>query len=317
MTQSEAAVYAPEKSTIGRSEIVPFVARPVPAPKWLKRGMQALGAVAPGLAATAARQLFFHPLQAPMKPEQAAVLATGEPYGFKIRGRDVRGVSFGSGPTVFLIHGWGGHAGHMTSFVEPLVASGHRVVTVDMPAHGRSDGRLTSLIHFSDTVAAMAERFESPHAIIAHSFGAAAVTVALHRGLITQRVAFIAPPSNYRSFWSRFREGVGVSQRVFDRLVAKAQIELDALFETLHPETLAPQRTEPLLIVHDEMDREIDVGESMALRLAWPNAQLVTTRGLGHIRILADAPTVARVVDFVQARPVATRQNRLPTTEAR
>ena len=82
-----------EKSTIGRSEIMPFVARPVPAPKWLKRSMEVLGVVAPSLAASAARQLFFHPLKAPMKPEQAAILATGEPYGFKIRGRDVRGWS--------------------------------------------------------------------------------------------------------------------------------------------------------------------------------------------------------------------------------
>ncbi len=307
----------PQKSTIGRSKISSllvatpaFTPKPVPAPWLLKQSMRALGAVAPGLAASVARQLFFHPLRAPLKPTEAASLAQGATFRMRVRHGDVRGLSFGDGAPVFLIHGWGGHAGHMGSFIEPLVGAGLRVLVADMPAHGESSGRLSSLIHFADTMDAMTEQFGAPQAVIAHSFGAAAATVAMARGLPVARAAFIAPPATYRTFWSRFRDGVGVSPVVFQRLVRRAEHELGVSFADLHPETIAPKRHEPLLIVHDAADREIDVGEGKALALAWPRAELVLTRGLGHLRILSDASTVRRVVDFVaparkQERPLS------------
>ncbi len=309
MSRSQAATSAQaKKSTTGRSEIVSlpadtpaFSAKPVPAPWLLQQSMRALSVLSPGLAASAARQLFFHPLKAPMKPEQAATLAHGSPFHLVVRDCDVHGHTFGEGAAVFLIHGWGGHSGHMASFIEPLVGAGFRVIVADMPAHGRSSGRLTSLIHFADTLDAMTEQFGAPHAVIAHSFGAAAATVAMARGLPVQRAAFIAPPATYRSFWARFRNGVGVSSVVFNRLVRRAELEFGVSFAELHPETLAPKRNEPLLIVHDAADREIDVGEGQALALAWPRATIHLTRGLGHVRILADGETVHRVVAFVTA----------------
>ncbi|MEZ0312756.1 MAG: alpha/beta hydrolase [Myxococcota bacterium] len=296
----------PKKSTTCRSEIATlpsdtpaFTAKPVPAPWLLKQTMRALGVVSPRLAASAARQLFFHPLKAPVKPEQAAVLRHGSPFHVVVRDCDVHGHTFGDGPAIFLVHGWGGHSGHMAAFIEPLVGAGFRVVVADMPAHGRSSGRLTSLIHFADSMDAMAEQFGAPHAVIAHSFGAAAATVAMARGLDVGRVAFIAPPATYRTFWARFRDGVGVSSLVFDRLVRRAELEFGVRFAEIHPETLAPRRHEPLLILHDAADREIDVGEGQALALAWPRAELTLTRGLGHLRILSDSQTVRRIVEFV------------------
>jgi hypothetical protein len=38
-----------------------------------------------------------------------------------------------------------------------------------------------------------------------------------------------------------------------------------------------------------------------AIAAAWPGAELVTTEGLGHRRILRDPAVVARVTDFLAA----------------
>ena len=42
--------------------------------------------------------------------------------------------SWGSGPTVLLVHGWEGRGSQLSAFAPALVKAGFRVVAVDMPA---------------------------------------------------------------------------------------------------------------------------------------------------------------------------------------
>jgi pimeloyl-ACP methyl ester carboxylesterase len=58
----------------------------------------------------------------------------------------------------------------------------------------------------------------------------------------------------------------------------------------------------PLLTVHDPADRETRYADSVALAKAWPDAELLTVRDLGHWRILRDPAVITRAVDFVTAR---------------
>ena len=64
----------------------------------------------------------------------------------------------------------------------------------------------------------------------------------------------------------------------------------------------------PLLVVHDEGDREVPLHEGAAIAAAWPGARLERTFGLGHHRILRDPGVAARIADFV--RPPALRGGR-------
>jgi pimeloyl-ACP methyl ester carboxylesterase len=53
-------------------------------------------------------------------------------------------------------------------------------------------------------------------------------------------------------------------------------------------------------IVHDEDDAEIPYHQALRLSEKWPESQLITTRGLGHRRILKDKETISRIVSFVE-----------------
>ena len=55
-------------------------------------------------------------------------------------------------------------------------------------------------------------------------------------------------------------------------------------------------------MVHDQDDAEVRWAEGAAIAAAWPGAELLTTRGLGHRRILRDPAVVAHVTDFIAAR---------------
>src|SRR6478672_6561261 len=81
--------------------------------------------LAPRVAGRKARDLWFT-----VPPAMAAtpLPARGEPFTVTAEGARVRGHVFGEGPTVYLVHGWGGRASQLAAFVEPLVAKRHRVV---------------------------------------------------------------------------------------------------------------------------------------------------------------------------------------------
>src|SRR5437870_89223 len=117
---SEIAVLQPPKnSTTGRL-------RPVRVPGWYRGAFQVAGAVAPDAAARWAKSLFFHPQKARLRPEEQSALFAAERFAIEVRGEQVAGWAWGVGPTVLLVHGWGGTAGQMTKFVGPLVDAGFR-----------------------------------------------------------------------------------------------------------------------------------------------------------------------------------------------
>src|SRR5947207_12549773 len=124
-----------------------------------------------------------------------------------------------SGPVVFLVHGWGGHAGRLARFGPALRQAGFSVVSFDAPAHGLSDGLHCSLPEFVLSLRTLAERFGAPSGVVAHSLGAVATAVALREGLELPRAVFLAPPADCEKHSERFaRQLPSLPAHVFARM---------------------------------------------------------------------------------------------------
>ena len=234
-----------------------------------------------------------------MRDEERTVLTRGELFSFEVEGRRVAGRAWGAGPAILLAHGWGGHAGQMTSLVDPLVAAGFRAVALDLPGHGESAGNVSSLVHFASALRRAGALFGPVRGIAAHSFGAAGSAYAIARGLEVERAVFFAPPLSFESFWLRFRAGVGVSPEVMERMLREAEEWLEVRFDGIAPVHIAPRMTAPLLVLHDPEDREVPFEEGAELARRWPGAELRPAPGLGHLRILRDEGCVAAAVAFL------------------
>ena len=76
-----------------------------------------------------AYQAFFSPLQYEEKPVDREVIKRGNNYQLPVDGGELAVTTWGDGgPTVLLMHGWGGARAQMTGFVDPLLSAGYRVV---------------------------------------------------------------------------------------------------------------------------------------------------------------------------------------------
>jgi pimeloyl-ACP methyl ester carboxylesterase len=237
----------------------------------------------------------------------------GEPVEARWCGHRIAGESWGDGPAVYLVHGWGGCRAHLGVFVKPLVEAGHRVIAFDLPSHNESDpgalapGR-TTIVECAEAVRAFVHAHGPARGIVAHSLGAKAVALAVARGMQADRLVFLAPMGDFSLYLDLFADRHGFGPRIRTRLHRLLDRRLNMpLFDT-DISAVAPSidNPPPLLVVHDPDDPDSPYAMSESLVGVWPGASLVTTRGLGrlaHYRILRHRRAIQAAVDFIGCAP--------------
>lgn len=276
-------------------------------PVLVRHGFRAVQAVSPALAARTAERLFFTPPRRPDTPETEAFLASGDRFILPVGQRTVVGWRWGSGPVVYLAHGWGGRGGRLRAFVPPLLEAGCTVVTWDAPGHGASDQGLSSMPDFARTLRAVVASQGPAHAIVAHSMGASAATLAASLGVTAGRFVFLAPAANPAAFATAFGRALGARPAVMDRARVRSERRIRFSWAGLDVPRMAERMSAPLLVVHDRGDLVVAFADGERIAAAWPGARLIETEGLGHGGVVRDPRVVAEVAGFVTAglaRPV-------------
>ena len=228
-------------------------------------------------------------------------------FEVEAQGSTVRGHRWGSGPVVYLVHGWGGNETQMAKLVPPLVAAGFTVVTHDAPSHGSSDpGAVAGQSHAVEmgrALDAVAAVHGPAHAVVAHSMGGLATGLTLRYGWLgTERLALVAPMVRIGDHLPVLQAGLGFGPRIRKRLEQRAYERVGLAVDEVDFVRLAQEIERPeLLVIHDRNDRSAKYASTVELVDSWEGAQLTTTEGLGHRRILADDAVVRQVVAFVIA----------------
>jgi pimeloyl-ACP methyl ester carboxylesterase len=261
---------------------------------WVRRTFGLLSLISPALTAAVAERLFFTP-PPPRRSRGEELLGRARRFRVSAAGRRVEAWRWGRGPLVMLVHGWGGRAAQLTSFVAPLVARGFSVVAFDAPGHGRSGRGLSSAVDFACALRAVAGG-RKVHGILAHSLGAAAAALAMRDGLHVGRVVFLGPVADPPSWVAPFAASLGISTPVVARLQERSERRLGLPWRELRLPELAQRLDAPLLVVHDDRDVEVPLRDGAAIAAVWPAARLLETTGLGHNGALRDPDVVTEAV---------------------
>lgn len=271
-----------------------------------------LSTLAPALAARMAVRMFTTPRRHTPPERERDAEAMGERVRIHTARGELSAIRFGrrGGPRVLAMHGWEGRATQWGPLAEPLTRAGFELIAIDAPAHGRSPGRRAHVASFAEALLDADEQLGPFAAAVGHSMGAAAMTIALNRGLRAQRAVLIAGPARLDAVLQRFTRSIGLSDpatQAFDReleaIVGQPAAEL-GMFE------LAGALRQPALIIHSRDDREIPFADAQTIARAWPHGHLLAVDGVGHRRILRselvlDAVRVAVSHDERSLRPHA------------
>jgi pimeloyl-ACP methyl ester carboxylesterase len=278
------------------------IVRPRKRERAVRTAFAALEHAAPAVGARWAERLWFTvPSTGTARPPDG-----GTPFELHWRGRDLRGWTWGSGPPVYLVHGWGGYAGQLAGFVGPLAAAGFTVVAYDAPSHGasgpgRSGPGQSDIVEFAQSLDAVAAEYGPAQAVIGHSMGALVAVLAMRHGWLgARRLVMIAPMVDVRDalpvFAGRLALGPHTLRRLADRVERRVGMSLDEFDIATHASALEETA---LLAIHDHNDRETPYATTEALVTGWPEAEILTTHGLGHRPILRDPDVVHTVVHTV------------------
>ena len=242
-----------------------------------------------------AQVLWSLPRRSERPGREDAWLTSGTPRQVPSGMGQLQAWEWGQGPTVLLVHGWDGRGSQLGAFIQPLVESGHRVVTFDSRGHGDSFGNRASLVSFADAITAIVRHYGPLSGIVAHSFGAAATLYALRSGLNVPRLVFVGPV-NASHGADRFARFLQISTECADIFKQNVQAKMGDCFEILPAYKLSHQPE--LLIYHDEDDLFVPITDGEEIAERWDGAKFIRTRGLGHHRILRDPKIIDACIRF-------------------
>jgi pimeloyl-ACP methyl ester carboxylesterase len=228
----------------------------------------------------------------------------------EIGGRSVATYAWGdpaTQPYVLFAHGWSSHGSRVASWVPALRAAGFAVVAFDQAGHGRSAGHRTTLPEFTNLLLEIARRHGPAEAVIGHSLGGTAAALALARGLPAARAILVAPAADPVDAAHRFARVVGMAEHLCQRMFALFESRLGIGFQAQQAHNNVPSIGRPALVVHDLEDAEVPWAEGERYARYWPHSRLLTTRGLGHRRILDDARVIAAGLAFLRGESVGER----------
>ena len=249
-------------------------------------------------------QAFFSPARYEVKPSDREVIEWGNNYRIPFEGGELAVTSWGNrGPSVLLMHGWGGARAQMTGFVDSLLFAGYRVVAYDQPAHGESDGTMTNLLEIAPTMNLIVKHEGPFHAIIAHSFGTLITSYALvNRNFPPpERLVYFGAFNQLLESLPRFQVITGLPNEVMDGFRTMLYEKFGrGVLEAITNESLAPQIHIPALMYHDVTDQVTPVEDSRAIARVWKHARYIETEGFGHRAALQSKSIHEQVVRFLK-----------------
>lgn len=269
-----------------------------------------LGAVFPSLIGRWAYHLWFQTYRLPTpKREQNWLHSVTKSETVEINGLPVMTYYWENpdnkeAPLVMLVHGWTGRGSQMGAFAEPLLKAGFRVLAFDSHAHGQTPGKASTIFKQSEVQIGLEDKFGSIYAIVTHSFGGMVTPYSLSQGMETQKVVSISAPSHFDFLLGRFSKSLHLPEKIQQYMIHRFKKEFgNDLSERVSAITTSKQLGHiPALIIHDEDDHDVPISESESLHQTWPNSTLISTKGLGHRRILYDAQVIEKTVNFLEAK---------------
>jgi pimeloyl-ACP methyl ester carboxylesterase len=262
--------------------------------------------VAPGLAGKGCFRLFRNAKpRGKIRDGEREVHDRAVVEELSVNGKRVVTYRWGDGARpVLLVHGWQSRASRFAGFVPRLEAAGFSPIGFDAPGHGDSGGRTTTILEYRETIRLLQARYGPFDAAIAHSFGVLAAFLALRGTLNAARLVTIAGVSEMQFLFDEFCRRLALNDLLIpDR---RRRIEQDMFpdtaenwqrFDATHRRE---EITPPMLVIHDHNDDTAPITQAHRLKAAYGDqAQLITTAGLGHRKILNHPAVIDAALDFL------------------
>jgi hypothetical protein len=249
-----------------------------------------LSKLAPGMAGKIIFKSSFKTKRYPLPIKEMELAKKATHKQLTAKGKEtIQIYEWGSGPIALLVHGWNGRGTQFHSVVDWLVAAGYKAVAFDAPGHGLSSGLESDIPSFARAILAIGIEYGVVDLAISHSAGGLALGKAIEDGFKSANVALICPPESLKSALNSILDGFSLAEPARIVYLKLCEGRLGAgVWEKFDFSRFGGHLSglNNVIVVHDTDDREVPWKEGEAVSRYIDGAQLFSTHGLGHRRLL-------------------------------
>lgn len=278
--------------------------------KWMQHFFAVAGNIAPATAINILVKMVFVPQKRVLRPPHQELMKKGKKHIIKVsefrqpkKLLKMKYYEWGTGDkTVLLVHGWDAMAMDFYKMIPALVDNGYRVLAIDGPAHGGSEGSTTSLLHFKEVMADFIEKTGVPHAIIGHSMGGgAAAYLLMEYPIRVKRLIMIAIPISSKRFFEEvfamLKVPVKMQKVFFKGMEEQFNVPIESLNLAIRKEKIKADKT---MLIYDEDDEVVSLKDIRHFLSVRPEVQSLNAQGTGHNKIIRSKQVIDAVVDFLE-----------------
>ena len=264
--------------------------------------LNTMNSVAPSLSGKLGFKFFCSPSRRKITKSQYKFLRTGEESDIMFKGKLIRHYRWGNGPKkILFIHGWQSFSYRWQQYIELLSKKPeYTLLAFDAPAHGQSEGKRFTVPDHASLINKLLNEYGSVHAIVSHSIGSFSFfyAQAKHQLPTITKVIALSTPGSATEFIGFYKKSLKLKPATVKSITEEFQNVAEEDLEKVSLPYLAKSLSIPGLIVHDQKDALTDFSNARLLHQHWPQAELMTTTGLGHrLRSLDVVNAVGEFID--------------------
>lgn len=262
---------------------------------------------------------FLFPLLPTMMASRLLILIAGRPFAYHLKSDEVVGLaraekfsyskgkyawSWGSGPCVVLVHGWGGCAAQWHKLAETISKLGFRVLALDVTAHGQSEGSVVTFRNYATDLKLLHNYLQTDiYAYIGHSAGGLGMMAARYlEGLTAKKFVCIATPSYPYPPIKVIKKKISVSDDVIALYKKYLARQFSCAWEEITEKCFSYQNGSELLLIYDSEDRYLDAGDAQAILRHWPSALQIRADGIGHEKLIKSEDSIKQIGIFLKTQ---------------
>lgn len=272
-------------------------------PKTIRFTGKFLQSLSPRLATKFATKLFTSPFKHKMpKREQHMDLESKQTRKIiPSIGKEIVVYEYGdSTKKVLLVHGWSGRGTQLVKIADTLLKEGYSTVSFDAPAHGKAEGKTSNMSEFIDAVMLLKEEYGPFEAAVGHSLGGMTLLNAVKNGLDIRRLVTIGSGDMVSDIALDFVRMLGLKDEISHSMKTSFDKRMGYDINSLSASIAAPEANIPVLVIHDEEDKDVPLSAAKNILKNLPQGELVVTRGLGHRKILGDHNVIQKIITFIK-----------------
>ena len=223
----------------------------------------------------------------------------------KVNNQDMLFYELGNpkGNLIFLVHGWDSNAGSLSMFAFEFAKNNYRVISLDLPAHAKSQGTHTNLFECKDALIQLIKHVnpQQKFSIIGHSFGAAVTSYALAElDYKIKKIVLLSANNIMKVIFDDYQKLVGFNDKIYNQVSLWTKQNFNqSLEELILSDKIKIIKYDELLIIHDKFDKVLPFKSALEIKEAIPTTKIIAFEKIGHYRMLWNKEVLKETIKFI------------------